>query len=219
MSKEEFTTPSAWREGLVVFAVVFLTIPLAVTGFHRAWQQDAPPAPRLLNVSSSEVIGGQRQADTKPATLYTLVEFADYQCPPCRAMQPALANTLERHSGKLRMVFRNFPLTQIHPQALPAAIAAEAAREQGKFQQIHATLFKKQETLNSNLILQIAKDHRLDMKRFQKSQQTTALKAVRKDKQEAEALNLKSTPSFVLCCPDGKVVALGTLSQIEDYIH
>ena len=86
------------------------------------------------------------------------------------------------------MVFRNFPLTQIHPQALPAAIAAEATREQGNFQQVHETLFEKQETLNSNLILQIAKDHRLDMKRFQKSQQTTALKAVRKDTKEAEAL-------------------------------
>jgi protein-disulfide isomerase len=77
----------------------------------------------------------------------TLVEYGDYQCPHCGAAHPVV-KALERHFGRrLRFVFRNFPLTQAHPRAEPAAEAAEAAATVGKFWEMHDAIFEHQEAL------------------------------------------------------------------------
>jgi protein-disulfide isomerase len=77
----------------------------------------------------------------------TLVEYGDYQCPHCGAAHPVV-KALERHfSRRLRFVFRNFPLTEAHPRAEPAAEAAEAAATVGKFWEMHDAIFEHQEAL------------------------------------------------------------------------
>ena len=63
----------------------------------------------------------------------TVVEFADFECPFCRSAQPALTGIEAVYAGDLRLVFKHFPLTSIHPHARAAAVAAECAGEQGKF--------------------------------------------------------------------------------------
>jgi protein-disulfide isomerase len=96
----------------------------------------------------------------------TLVEYGDFQCPYCGAAYP-IVRELEREAGDIvRVVFRNFPLKRIHPQAELAAEAAEAAGAQGKFWEMHDLLYEHQERLLRSEIDRLAGLVGLDLKRF-----------------------------------------------------
>ena len=71
----------------------------------------------------------------------TVVEFSDFECPFCRGEQPILTDIEAIYGADLRVVFKHFPLTSLHPHAQAAAIAAECAGEQGKFWEMHDLLF------------------------------------------------------------------------------
>lgn len=91
---------------------------------------------------------GARDHVHGPATApVTMVEYGDYQCPSCGAAFP-IVKAVQRHFGdRLRFVFRNFPLTQVHPYAEHAAEAAEAASSAGKFWEMHDLIFAHQSAL------------------------------------------------------------------------
>ena len=74
----------------------------------------------------------------------TLEEFGDYQCPPCAQIYPEVERVREEFGGRVRLVFRHYPLTRIHPHALLAAHAAESAGLQGKFWEMHRLLYENQ---------------------------------------------------------------------------
>jgi protein-disulfide isomerase len=80
--------------------------------------------------------------------LVTLVEYGDYQCPHCGAAQPMLKQVQVRYGEDLRLVFRHFPLVEIHPLAEPAAEAAEFAGRQGRFWQMHDAIYANQHRLS-----------------------------------------------------------------------
>src|SRR5437899_9006789 len=92
-----------------------------------------------------------------PATApVTLVEYGDFECPSCRKAWP-MVKELQRRLGKnLRFVFRNFPLTKLHPNAQHAAEAAEAAAAQGAFWQMHDRLFERQFALEDDNLIEYA---------------------------------------------------------------
>ena len=93
-----------------------------------------------------------------PAAPCTLVEYGDYECPSCGLAYP-MVKKLQRHFGKrLALVFRNFPLTQIHPWAEPAAEVAEFAARYDKFWQMHDQLFENQSNLSNALFLELAEN-------------------------------------------------------------
>lgn len=75
----------------------------------------------------------------------TIVEYGDYECPYCAAVRPTLSELVDE--GLVRLVFRNFPLADIHPYALTAALAAEAAAAHGRFWEMHDLLFTHQRQL------------------------------------------------------------------------
>ena len=77
----------------------------------------------------------------------TVVEYGDYECPYCAAARPVLAELVEHSRGQVRLVFRNFPLADVHPFALTAALAAEAAAALGAFWPMHDLLFSNQNRL------------------------------------------------------------------------
>lgn len=77
----------------------------------------------------------------------TIVEYGDYECPYCAAAEPVLSAVLSAQPGRVRLVFRNFPLPDVHPYALTAALAAEAAAALGAFWEMHDLLFKRQDRL------------------------------------------------------------------------
>jgi protein-disulfide isomerase len=97
-----------------------------------------------------------------PSAPVTLVEYGDYECPYCGAAHPII-KALQRHFGdRLRFVFRNFPLTQAHPRAEPAAEAAEAAGAQGKFWPMHDAIYTHQTALDDEHLVKYAEGAGVD---------------------------------------------------------
>jgi protein-disulfide isomerase len=92
-----------------------------------------------------------------PAAECILVEYGDYECPHCGSAYPIVKRLQKHFSKRLTFVFRNFPLSQIHPWAEPAAEAAEFAGVHGRFWEMHDLLFENQESLGDELFLQLAK--------------------------------------------------------------
>lgn len=84
-------------------------------------------------------------------TVVTLEEFGDYQCPPCSQLHPTLKKLKQQYGANLNFIFRNLPLTKIHPNALAAAQAAEAARVQNRFWEMHDLLYENQALWNDDI--------------------------------------------------------------------
>jgi protein-disulfide isomerase len=96
----------------------------------------------------------------------TLVEYGDFECPSCRKAWPMVKELQRRLGDKLRFVFRNFPLTKLHPNAQHAAEAAEAAAAQGAFWQMHDRLFERQFALEDDNLFEYATELGLDADRI-----------------------------------------------------
>jgi protein-disulfide isomerase len=97
----------------------------------------------------------------------SIVEYGDYECPYTGMAYPIVKEILKQNN-KVFLVFRNFPLNDIHPNAQHAAEAAEAAATQGKFWQMHDYLFEHQKELDDTHLLQYAEKVHLDVNRFKK---------------------------------------------------
>jgi protein-disulfide isomerase len=96
----------------------------------------------------------------------TLVEYGDYECPHCGRAYPIVKEVQRRLGAKLRFVFRNFPLSEMHPHAEHAAEGAEAAGAQGKFWEMHDALFEHQGALDDKHLVAYAAAIGLDAARF-----------------------------------------------------
>lgn len=104
----------------------------------------------------STPVGADDHIQGDPAAACILVEYGDYQCPSCGQAYP-IVKRLQKHFGKrLAFVFRNFPLSQIHPWAEPSAEAAEFAAVHGKFWEMHDLLYENQQNLGESLLLELA---------------------------------------------------------------
>jgi protein-disulfide isomerase len=95
----------------------------------------------------------------------TIVEYGDFECPNCKQAKPAVEIVLNRYPEQVRFVYRHFPLTDVHPHALAAAEVAECAGAQGKFWEMHETLFAHQTHLDRKHLLRYADELELDMAR------------------------------------------------------
>ncbi|WP_375510823.1 DsbA family protein [uncultured Nostoc sp.] len=162
-----------------------------------------------LKANSQTVIGeSPTTGSTKSKTV--LIEFSDFQCPYCAEAHKTLKQLLAKYPDKVRLVYKNFPLISIHAEALPAATAAWAAHQQGKFWEYHDALFTNQKQLGEALYLDIAKKLNLDLGKF-KRDLTLATPAIRKDIQLAEKLGVPGTPFFVINSP-----TFSGVLQLED---
>lgn len=85
-----------------------------------------------------------------------LVEYGDYQCPHCAAAQGPVKQILLRYGGRVGLVFRHFPLTEVHPMAAPAAEAAEFAGDHGRFWEMHDAIYANQANLSPELLIALA---------------------------------------------------------------
>ena len=129
----------------------------------------------------------------------TLVEFGDFECPNCRQAAPAVKLLLDRFPGKVRFVWRHFPLEEVHPHALNAAEAAECAGGQGKFWQMHDLLFEHQHALKGHQLHGYAEQLELDMARYNAEMKDTVyLQRVREHQQSGVASGVRATPTFFL---------------------
>lgn len=132
----------------------------------------------------------------------TLVEFSDFQCPACLAVQEPLKQILQKYEGKVEFVYRYFPLTTIHKNAQIAAQAAEAAGMQGKFWEMHDKLFATQSTWAGlsdpkETFVGMAKEIGLDTEKFASDLESQTVKdAVSVDILAATRYSLGGTPTF-----------------------
>jgi protein-disulfide isomerase len=103
-----------------------------------------------------------------PDAPVTLVEYGDYECPYCGEAYPIVNEIQERMGGRLRFVFRNFPISTSHPHAEQAAEAAEAAAAQGRFWEMHDHLYEHQRDLQDDHLRSYAQALELDLDLFDK---------------------------------------------------
>ena len=151
-----------------------------------------------------------------PNARLTLVEYADFECPYCAMAYPYVKRAGERFKNDLAEIFRPFPLTQIHPHALHAAQAAEAAGLQGKFWEMHDILFEHSERLGDPDLLSYARRIALDVERFERDFSSSAVvDAIQHSLQEGADQGVDGTPTFFL---NGKQVEIDRYEDIEKII-
>ena len=128
----------------------------------------------------------------------TIVEFSDFECPFCqRSAEEVLPLILEQYPEQVRLVYRDFPLTQIHPQALPAALASECADDQGKFWEYHDLLFANQSALDDASLKAYAAQVGVDEAVFDQCYTSQEhLDEVRVDYQDGVTYGVSGTPAF-----------------------
>jgi len=143
-------------------------------------------------------VDGSVTAGKKDA-LVTLVEFSDYQCPFCGRANGTVKQVQEAYGDKVRVVMKQLPLENMHPNARPAAMAALAAGEQGKYWEMHEKLFENIRALDDASLQQKAKDLGLNVDKFNKDRQDPRLKAVvDADLKLASSLGVTGTPGFFI---------------------
>ena len=127
----------------------------------------------------------------------TLLEYGDYECPYCGRAAPIVEELRSRFGDELRFVFRHLPLIDIHPQAEPAAEAAEAAHAQGSFWQMHARLFDGQKALELDDLKHYAAELGLDAERVGREVVEQAhVRRIAEDLQSAGRSGVQGTPAF-----------------------
>ena len=178
---------------MIIFVLVTIGMLLGVGGL--LWQFSASAAKPIQDIAgtSHHVLGNGS---------VTLVEFSDFQCPACSAVEAPLQQILAKYSGKVQFVYRFFPLTTIHKNAQISAQAAEAAGLQGKFWELHTILFTKQSEWEKvadprDLFVTYIKDLGLDEKQFLADiDSQTVVDAIAADVSAANRYNLDGTPTF-----------------------
>lgn len=131
-----------------------------------------------------------------PMAPVTIVEFSDFQCPHCAAAYPVLERIVSESDGKVKLVFKHYPLSH-HTHARKAARAAVAAGEQDKFWEMHDKLFENQLALTGADLEGYAKELGLDMERFKEDMASEEIEAcIEADREEAERLGVEGTPAM-----------------------
>ena len=152
----------------------------------------APPR-REIAVDRSDPSAGN------PSAPVTIVEFSDFQCPFCQRLSPTLKQVLDKYGDNVQVVWKDFPLTQIHPSAFKAAEAARCAGEQGKYWDYHDQLFARQQSLQANDLKTYASVLGLDTTKFDACLDSSRhADRVRTGIAEGTQLGIDSTPTVYI---------------------
>jgi protein-disulfide isomerase len=144
-------------------------------------------------VNSNDHISGDNNASLE------LVEYGDYECPSCGHAYPIIKAIQKKLKGNLKFVFRNFPLSEMHPHAFKAAVATEAAALQGKFWEMHDIIFENQARLSPDALLKYAQRIGLDVNRFKEDIQKKSLSdKVENDFESGVRSGVNGTPGFFI---------------------
>jgi protein-disulfide isomerase len=153
-----------------------------------------PPPPGRVDVPHDG--GPVRGAAFAPVTI---VEFSDFQCPFCRTVQPTLELVLSRYEGKVRLVYRDFPLAGLHERARPAAEAAHCAGDQGRFWPYHDALYAGAAELLAEQLMDTARRLGLDMAVFEACVAARAHRdAVQRELDDGARFGVTRTPTFFI---------------------
>ena len=184
----------------VLIVVVVVVIALVGGGLLLNSQRADDP----IGDEEIEPIVDTGEADPDADVVVTLEEFGDYQSAACAQLNPTLKKLKEEYTANLNLVFRNLPLININKNALPAAQAAEAARMQNRFWEMHDLLYEKQNEWKDvadprPTFLTFAKDLGLDVERFKRDLDGEQVQfRIEADKDAAVALGIQETPAILI---------------------
>jgi protein-disulfide isomerase len=167
------------------------------------------PAPTASNIATPAAQTSASVAPTisQPAVAtvsVTLEEFGDYQCPPCGLLHPELKKITAEYGSRVNFVFHNFPLTKNHKNALAAAQAAEAARLQGHFAEMHDWLYEHQDAWKDEenprpTFTKYGREIGLDLKRFAQDMDSPQVQQkIDNDMKEGQAGGVTGTPTIFI---------------------
>jgi protein-disulfide isomerase len=173
--------------------------------------QNNKPAQQALTLTEPSVTFVNPTKGAKNPRV-TIVEFSDFECTHCQTIQNALEDVLRAYPEDVRLVWKDMPNPSVHPQSIPASIAAHCADRQGKFWEYHDAVFARQTFLSDEQYKQIAQELELNMNRFTScttNQDTAAI--VQKDAEEGRALDIIATPTLFI----GKEKIVGEIESEE----
>jgi protein-disulfide isomerase len=163
---------------------------------ERAEAPGQPPGPPPADISTVNLAKAPvRGASDAPVTF---VEFSDFQCPYCGQAAPMMTQLMAAYPGKIKWIFKHFPLP-IHPDAPLAHQAALAAEAQGKFWEMHDKIFANQRSLKKETYIGYAKELGLDVARFEKDLDSGKYKpALMADLADGQKVGIRGTPTFFI---------------------
>lgn len=168
--------------------------------------------PEVMGLPATEHAMGDLRASV------TLLEYGDYECPACIQAAPLVAQLIEGSAGRLRFVYRHFPLMEAHPHAELAAEAAEAAAAQGKFWPMHHLLMAQVHHLTPAALAGYAAEIGLDLVRY-KAEMADRIytQRVQEHRRAGDRSNLRTTPAFFL---NGRLVDVSFgVEKLEQAVH
>ncbi|MFN2492814.1 MAG: thioredoxin domain-containing protein [Pyrinomonadaceae bacterium] len=181
------------------FLIIAIVLAVAIIGAIRLarWNRT-----RQAAIPTTSTPGPEAEESKLPVV--TLEEFGDYQCPPCGALHPTLKKLKQEFGPNLNFVFRNLPLSSIHKNALAAAQAAEAARVQDKFWEMHDRLYETQDLWKDDvnprsIFVKFASELGLDKARFIRDLDAEQVKLrIEVDADAAAKLGINGTPTILI---------------------
>lgn len=188
-----------------------------------AFKKSPTPLPPGVALDSKNLVRDNSHMTGLKTAKVTLVEFGDYECPACRAAESVVGQILTAYKSNqnFNFVFRNFPLTEIHPYAEISAEASEAAAAQGKYWEMHNLLYQNQDkwvgVQAQSYIDQYATDLGLDVNKFKQAlSDKTFSQIVQTDRADGDALKVNGTPTFFL---NGQaIVGIPTFDNLKSQI-
>ena len=146
-----------------------------------------------------EISTADQPTKGNPQAKVTVIEFTDYECPSCGNFQPVMEEVIKEYGDRVKFVIRDYPLTTLHPHAQKAAEAAEAAREQGKYWEYSALLFKNQKELELEDLLKYASQVGLDVAKFQDALLSGKFaEKIQTDIQDGYRIGVNGTPTVFI---------------------
>lgn len=148
-------------------------------------------------LSPLELFNGAIQKKGPDNAKLIVVEFSDFECPFCQVASQQMGQLLQKYPNDLQLIYRHFPLVQIHKDSLRASEASEAASKQGKFWEYHDLLFQNQPNFTDQELQQYAKELGLNVDQFNTDRVSQDVRdQVNKDQTLAKTLKLAGTPTF-----------------------
>ncbi|MBI5448828.1 thioredoxin domain-containing protein [Candidatus Gottesmanbacteria bacterium] len=199
----KFTSETKLFVGILVATIAIIVFAMMVL---------TKPTPTL---SRDELVPPGAATKGNPTAKAYLVEFSDFQCPACLAVQPTVNGVTAQYKNQLVFVYRHFPLDQ-HPFGQKAAQAAEAAAAQGKFWEMADLLFTDQAKFSDALFPQLAQSLNLDLVKFTKDMEDSTIKQkIANDRAYGIRIGVNATPTFFL---NGKKLNLTSFDDLKNAV-